>query len=210
MFTAAGLRGGAGIIAAMLSLLVVFAAMLSSLPVVFYEGFVCAGAGTQRSSLEEAAEEERGVACWRWGEGEAKHPVAPANEGQRGESAERPPAATKGARAHVGLAAGGGSDEGLRVRFTARKRVFPHQAQAREVACGSGGGGGSRSDDSVREEGGGGGGREGGLWAVPVRVEAAGPLPLSQVKSRIAAGDRDDNRGLAFVSENWSVGEELF
>lgn len=24
-----------------------------------------------------------------------------------------------------------------------------------------------------------------------------------QVKSRIAAGDRDDNRGLAFASENW-------
>ena len=57
--------------------------------------------------------------------------------------------------------------------------------KAREVACGSGGGGGSRSDDSVREEGGGGGGGrgggEGGLWAVPVRVEAAGPLPFSQV-----------------------------
>eukprot|EP00752_Nemacystus_decipiens_P008787 g7841.t1 len=43
----------------------------------------------------------------------------------------------------------------------------------------------------------------GDVWAVPVRVEAAGPLPLSQVKNRIAAGDRDDNRGLAFASENW-------
>lgn len=28
-------------------------------------------------------------------------------------------------------------------------------------------------------------------------------LPHFQVKSRIAAGDRDDNRGLAFASENW-------
>ncbi|CAN0102341.1 unnamed protein product, partial [Hapterophycus canaliculatus] len=43
------------------------------------------------------------------------------------------------------------------------------------------------------------------VWAVPIRVEAAGPLPLSQVKSRIAAGDRDDNRGLAFASQNWRL-----
>ncbi|CAN0042511.1 unnamed protein product, partial [Laminaria digitata] len=71
---------------------------------------------------------------------------------------------------------------------------------AHEVAGGSGGGGDSCSDDVV----------DGGLWAVPVRVEAAGPLPLSQVKSRIAAGDRDDNRGLAFVSENWSLGKTAF
>eukprot|EP00903_Cladosiphon_okamuranus_P006275 g6157.t1 len=48
----------------------------------------------------------------------------------------------------------------------------------------------------------------GDLWAVPVRVEAAGPLPLSQVKSRIAAGDRDDNRGLAFASDTWLLRQQ--
>ena len=47
MFTAAGLRGGAGIIAAMLSLLVVFAAMLSSLPVV-----LCSRPKTAHSPLD--------------------------------------------------------------------------------------------------------------------------------------------------------------
>ncbi|CAM9110528.1 unnamed protein product [Ectocarpus sp. 6 AP-2014] len=60
----------------------------------------------------------------------------------------------------------------------------------------------------------------GDLWAVPVRVDSAGPLPLSQarilhftllgarVKSRIAAGDRDDNRGLAFASDNWQLQQD--
>jgi len=30
-------------------------------------------------------------------------------------------------------------------------------------------------------------------------------LVFPQVKSRLAAGDRDDNRGLAFASENWRL-----
>ncbi|CAN0394529.1 unnamed protein product [Ascophyllum nodosum] len=47
------------------------------------------------------------------------------------------------------------------------------------------------------------------IWAVPIRVEASGPLPLYQVRSRIAAGDRDDNRGLAFASEKWRPQEAL-
>ncbi|CAN0205558.1 unnamed protein product, partial [Ectocarpus sp. 12 AP-2014] len=62
-----------------------------------------------------------------------------------------------------------------------------------------------------------GSGDGGDLWAVPVRVDSAGPLPSHfppfrppclQVKSRIAAGDRDDNRGLAFASDNWRLQQD--
>lgn len=45
----------------------------------------------------------------------------------------------------------------------------------------------------------------GALWAVPVKVEAAAPLPLSQVKLRIAAANNADNKGLAFSSETWPI-----
>lgn len=39
-----------------------------------------------------------------------------------------------------------------------------------------------------------------------IRLGVAVPLlVLRQVKSRLAAGDRDDNRGLAFASENWRL-----
>lgn len=40
------------------------------------------------------------------------------------------------------------------------------------------------------------------LIPIPIR-----PLCL-QVKSRIAAGDRDDNRGLAFASDNWQLQQD--
>ena len=40
-------------------------------------------------------------ACGRWGEGEAEHPVAPANEGRHRASTKRPPVAAAGTRAQV-------------------------------------------------------------------------------------------------------------
>ncbi|CAM9484766.1 unnamed protein product [Discosporangium mesarthrocarpum] len=51
--------------------------------------------------------------------------------------------------------------------------------------------------------------RGGDLWAVPVRVEAVGPLPLSQVRTRMLAGQRHGSRGLVFASDNWGWGTSL-
>ncbi|CAM9412539.1 unnamed protein product [Choristocarpus tenellus] len=88
----------------------------------------------------------------------------------------------------------------LQAGFAERRLSFPMQYEA---ICGDCSFGSLVNIRPLRAYEASSGKSRGDLWAVPVLIEAAGPLPLSQVRTRMLALGRHEARGLVFASESW-------